>query len=237
MYHALWADWYLPAAMPALERLFFTNIPSGARILDLCCGSGHVTKELISRGYRVTGVDNSAELISLAKKELPGNDFRVQDVTALSLEMRYEGVLSTFDSLNHILSLDDLQRIFERVYAVLEPGGLFVFDMNLDEAYSMDLREWTVDIREQSVGMVRGKYEPESRRAYTELIWFVKTGEDNLWRRQRSIVEQRCYPLSDILLGLRRAGFRQIEAIPAKDAGVVSDLGFGRMFFAARSQQ
>lgn len=237
MYHALWADWYLPAAIPALERLFFAKIPSGARVLDLCCGSGHVTKELVRRGYLVTGVDNSAELIALAKKELPETDFHVQDITGLSLEMRYEGVLSTFDSLNHILCLDDLERIFERVYTVLERGGVFVFDMNLDEAYSMDLREWTVDIREQSVGMVRGKYEPESRRALTELIWFVKTGEDDLWRRHRSMVEQRCYPLSDILLGLSRAGFQQIEAIPAKDAGVVSDLGFGRMFFAACSQQ
>ena len=237
MYNALWADWYLPAALPALEKLFFANIRSGARLLDLCCGSGHVTKELVKRGYQVTGVDNSAELIALAKKELPGTDLRVQDATALSLEMRYDGVLSTFDSLNHILSLDNLQSVFEGVYRVLEPAGLFVFDMNLDEAYSMDLREWAVDIKEHSVGMVRGKYDPVSQRAKTELIWFIRTNEDNLWRRHCSVVEQRCYPVSDILLGLSRAGFKRIEAIPARDAGVTSDLGLGRMFFVTRSQQ
>jgi SAM-dependent methyltransferase len=237
MYHALWADWYLPAAIPALEKLFFANLPNGARILDLCCGSGHVTKELVKRGYHVTGIDNSVELISLARKELPRTDLRVQDATALNLEMRFDGVLSTFDSLNHILNLDDLQRVFECVYRVLAPGGLFVFDMNLDEAYSMDLREWSVDISERSVGMVRGQYDSASQRAFTELIWFVKTDEDSLWRRYRSVVEQRCYPQSDILLRLSRAGFRQVEAIPAKNAGVTSNLGFGRMFFLTRSQQ
>lgn len=237
MYHELWADWYLPAAMPALERLFFGNIPSDGRVLDLCCGSGHVTKELVKRGYKVTGIDNSAELIAIAQRALPGTDLRVQDATALSLEARYHGVLSTFDSLNHILNLNDLQRVFEGVHRILQPGGLFVFDMNLDEAYLMDLREWAVDVKEDSVGMVRGKYDSASKRAFTELIWFVRTHESDLWRQHRSIVEQRCYPLADILLGLNKAGFRQVEAIPAKDAGVTSDLGFGRMFFVTRSQQ
>ncbi len=237
MYHALWADWYLPAAMPALERLFFGNIPAPARVLDLCCGSGHVTKELVKRGYSVTGVDNSAELIALARRELPDVDLRVQDARNLDLEARYDAVLSTFDSLNHILSLEGLRRVFEGAHRVLKAGGPFVFDMNLDEAYSMDLREWAVDVKEQSVGMVRGKYDAAARRAFTELIWFVKTGTDSLWRQHRSVVEQRCYPLEEILLALNGAGFRQVEAIPAKQAGVTSDLGFGRVFFVARSQE
>jgi SAM-dependent methyltransferase len=235
MYHALWADWYLPAAMPALEKLFFANVSSGATVLDLCCGSGHVTSELVKRGYKVTGIDNSAELIALAMRDLPGVDLRVQDAADLHLEGRYDATLSTFDSLNHILGIESLRRVFEGVCRTLQRGGLFVFDMNLEEAYSMDLREWSVDIKEQSVGMVRGKYDPASKRAFTELIWFVKIGNDNLWRQHRSIVEQRCYPLSDIVFALNEAGFRHIETIPAKDAGVTSDLGFGRVFFVARS--
>lgn len=234
MYHALWADWYLPAAMPALEKLFFANIPKGTTVLDLCCGSGHVTKELVKRGYRVTGVDSSSELIALAVKDLPGVDLRIQDAAALQLEGRYRAALSTFDSLNHILTLEDLRKVFGGVRHVLEQGGLFVFDMNLEEAYSLDLREWSVDIKEQSVGMVRGKYDPTEKRAFTELIWFVKAAEENLWRQRRSIVEQRCYPLTDILLSLSEAGFESVEATPARNAGVTSDLGFGRVFFVAR---
>src|SRR4051794_22373065 len=79
MYHKLWADWYLPAALPALELLFFSKVPQGSRVLDVCCGSGHVTRELIRRGYAVTAVDASAELIALAKRDWPGVDWRVQD--------------------------------------------------------------------------------------------------------------------------------------------------------------
>src|ERR1700728_153608 len=76
MYHSLWANWYLPAALPALEKLFFSQLCSGGRVLDLCCGSGHVTRELVERGYAVTGVDASAALIAIARRELPQVDFR-----------------------------------------------------------------------------------------------------------------------------------------------------------------
>ncbi len=233
MYHALWADWYLPAAMPALERLFFSQVRPQDRVLDLCCGSGHVTKELVARGYQVTGVDNSAELIALARREMPGVDFRLQDARDLRLEEKYAAALSTFDSLNHILSLDELARVFAGVHRALEPGGLFVFDMNLEQAYSADLREWSVDLRDESVGLVRGTFDWERKKASTELIWFVRGRDGECWRQHRSLVEQQCYSQGEILGALGEAGFRKIEAISAREAGVTSGLGFGRSYFAS----
>ncbi|MBV9760981.1 MAG: class I SAM-dependent methyltransferase [Acidobacteriaceae bacterium] len=235
MYHALWADWYLPAALPALEKLFFSKLRPGSRVLDLCCGSGHVTRELIARGHRVTGVDSSAALTVIARRELPHADWLVCDARSLRFNTRFEGVLSTFDSLNHILTLDELRLVFRGVRAALKPGGLFVFDMNLEEAYSLDLHQWTVNISESRVGLVRGVYDSASKLATTELIWFRKTS-NGLWRRHASVVRERCYPVDQILDALAASGFHAIEAIPAPDAGIVTDLGFGRVFFSARAQ-
>lgn len=234
MYHDLWADWYLPAALPALEKLFFSRLSPQARVLDLCCGSGHVTRELIRRGYCVTGVDSSTELIALAKKDLPGVDLRVQDARCLELERPYDAILSTFDSLNHILTLEDLARVFVEARRVLRASGFFTFDMNLEEAYTADLREWAVTVNDKSVGLVRGRYDAATRNAETELIWFTDTGQDRLWKQRHSIVKQRCYTETEILNALRDAGFANIEAIPARNAGVTSELGFGRIYFVAR---
>jgi SAM-dependent methyltransferase len=237
MYHTLWADWYLPAAMPALEHLFFSQVPAGSSVLDLCCGSGHVTKELAARGYVVTGVDNSAELIALARRELPGIDFEVQDATNLTLKRTFRAVLCTFDSLNHILTLENLRHAFEGVQRILEPGGLFVFDMNLEEAYLADLHQWAVDVRDTTVGLVRGTFDPVRKKAATELIWFVRdsrAGEDACWRQKRSVVEQQCYSQAEILESLHHAGLRNVEAVSARDAGVTSELGFGRTYFSVR---
>jgi SAM-dependent methyltransferase len=235
MYHQLWADWYLPAAMPALERLFFSKIPAGAKVLDLCCGSGHVTKELVARGYEVTGVDASSRLIEHARRELPEADFRVQDARNLRLQTRFDAILSTFDSLNHILVLEDLQQVFAAARTVLSPGGLFVFDMNLEEAYSADLHQWAVTVDRTNVTLVRGAYDPLTQKAATELIWFAKDAStENTWRRHSSVVEERCYPQPEILLALRNTGFSRVEAMPAAHAGMDVQLGFGRHFFSAR---
>jgi len=235
IYHALWADWYFPAARPALEKLFFSQVPGGASVLDICCGSGHVTKELVKRGYQVTGIDSSAALVAQARKDLPEVDLRVQDARAMHLATRYHAALSTFDSLNHIMCIDELGRVFDRVHGVLVSNGLFVFDMNVERAYLSDQRRWTVNISDESIGLVRGIYDPAEKKASTEIIWFVNTGRNNLWEQHRSIVEQRCYTRAEVVAALCEAGFHEIEAISAEDVGVTADLGFGRIFFVARA--
>jgi len=235
IYHVLWADWYLPAAAPALQQLLFSRLPPPARVLDVCCGSGHVTRELVRRGYQVTGIDSSAALIAVAREELPDADFRVQDARALKLEKRYQAAISTFDSLNHMLSLDDLREVFAGVRQVLEPHGFFVFDMNLEEAYTADLRQWSVTVEEQEIALVRGLYDFETRFAETEVIWFLRAEGKDCWHRHRSIVKERCYPKSEILDALSEAGFGKSDAFNAEELGVSAGLGFGRIFILART--
>lgn len=234
LYNACWAGVYLPAALPALERLFFSQLPPHAKVLDLCCGSGHITEELVRQGFQVTGVDKSAKLIELAKQRLPQVEFEVQDARNLALKRTFHGVLSTYDSLNHLLTIEDLSQVFASVKSVLKPGGRFVFDMNLEEAYSLDMRQWTVDLSETSVGLVRGLYDTLSHLARTEVIWFSKEHGSECWRKRRSVVEERCYPQFQIVRALIEAGFRDVEAFPSPQLGIKTDLGFGRVFFAAR---
>jgi hypothetical protein len=178
-------------------------------------------------------VDLSASLIAEARKELPEAEFHVQDVRTLSLGRRYAAALSTFDSLNHILSSEQLRSVFSAVRQHLIDGGLFVFDMNDEQAYCLDLRQWTANVADRSVGLVRGTYDAAEKMASTELIWFKKEDDSELWTQRRSVVQQRCYAPGEILAALFDSGFRSAEAIPAADAGVVSDLGFGRIFYAA----
>src|SRR4051812_17690181 len=221
MYHKLWADWYLPAALPALDRLFFSKVRFGSKVLDVCCGSGHVTRELIRRGYAVTAVDASAELISLARRDWPEVDWRVQDARYIDVaRAQYIAALCTFDSLNHLSHVDDLEKVFESVHGALEPGGLFVFDMNLEEAFLSDHRRWTAEVTSEYVSLVRGSYDEATKTARTELVWFVPEGSPDTWRQHRSIVEQKSFPEPEIRLRLAKAGFSNITVTSALDAGM-----------------
>lgn len=199
----------------------------------MCCGSGHVTKELVRRGYQVTGVDNSEALIEIARRHLPQVDLYVQNIEELKIEKVYDAALSTFDSLNHVLSLDGIRRAFARVREQLVQGGRFVFDMNLAEAYFLDLSQWQVTVTEKMAGLVRGHYDAAENKATTELICFLRQGDSETWVRRSSIVQQRCYEQEEIVEALREAGFDNIETLTALQAGMEAELGIGRIFVVA----
>jgi SAM-dependent methyltransferase len=233
MYDFFWSNWYLPAALPALENLFFSVVQTSAPVLDVCCGSGHVTEAFVRRGYQVTGVDSSPCLIRKARCRLPSARFHVQDIRSLALSDRFDAAYSTFDSLNHLLSLEGLKQALSSVHSVLHSGAPFVFDMNLEQAYLADARQWTAMVTDNHVGLVRGVYSFDNGLAETELIWFERDVKTSLWEQRRGLVRERCYSQDEIIGAVSDAGFRQVESFWASDIGVTAELGFGRMFFRA----
>jgi SAM-dependent methyltransferase len=232
-YQNAWAGWFLPSLLPALERLFFSAVPPQGRLLDACCGCGHITKELVARGYAVTGLDNSKELIARAAKALPSAEFVVADVREFRLPPGFDGALCTFDSLNHLLTYADLVAALRAIRVALRPDSPFFFDMNLEEAYSLDLGRWADHREENALGFVRGVYDLSSKRATTELIWFFRDGPNELWQRRDARVEEQCYSREQIESALAEAGFSRCEYYTPSGAGIADDLGFGRIYVRA----
>src|ERR1700752_2470906 len=62
---------------------FIKNLPPGAHVLDVGCGSGVKSKYLTERGLRVTGIDISEKLLDIARREAPRGEYRVFSMTDL----------------------------------------------------------------------------------------------------------------------------------------------------------
>src|SRR5690554_1757324 len=89
-------------------------------ILDLGCGTGNLTIPLAQRGYAVSGVDLSAEMVAVAeaKAESIGLSipFLVQDMRALALpNTNFDLIFSACDGVNYLLTEDELFRMFRGV--------------------------------------------------------------------------------------------------------------------------
>lgn len=95
----------------------------GERILDLGCGDGALTVEIVARGATVIGVDASAEQVSAAR-EL-GLDARVMDGERLAFESQFDGVLS--NAALHWMKRPDA--VIDGVWRALAPGGRFIAEM------------------------------------------------------------------------------------------------------------
>ena len=135
VYNRHWGPSYGRNALPILQTLLGNRLRPGSSVLDLCCGSGHVSQSLIQAGYKVIGIDISKELLSFARDNAPSAVFHHADARNFSLDTECELVICLNDSLNHMLRADELRKVFECVFQVLQPEGWFLFDLNLSQSW------------------------------------------------------------------------------------------------------
>ena len=98
----------------------------GSSVLDLGCGNGALTKTLQDKGYFVTGMDASKELLDIAKEKYPGIDFMQGDATDFTLPKLVDVVFS--NAVFHWINKDKQQNMLKCVYNVLNKNGQFVFE-------------------------------------------------------------------------------------------------------------
>ena len=127
--------------------------------LDLGCGTGVLCQALAAHGVEATGVDLSEGMIAIARERAPSLSFAVGDMVAWREGGPYELVTCTGDALNHIFALADVERIFANVYAMLAPGGRFVFDL-LGEGEIPDDEPFTLDYSDTLRAVFRTAREP-----------------------------------------------------------------------------
>ena len=202
-------------------------------ILDLCCGTGRISRYLAAEGYKVTGVDISPEMIKRAERHAEEDNlpiqYHVQDASMLELDSTFDLVISFFDSLNYILDIRALQRCFSRISAHLNPGGMLIFDMNTELA------------------LVTGMFDQNNKGSKSEVIYNWKSTYnesaqicmvemDFLYRNDitKHVTHyQRAYTLGDISAMLGAAALELVavyDAYSFRRVNTKSD----RVFFIAR---
>ena len=129
---------YCKLQLETLQRVLLSKIPNNARLLDLCCGTGLLIKPLLERGYQVTGIDNSQSMLECARYNAAKADYQLADARDFSLQQQVHGAFSNSASLNHIESIEDLEKVFKCTFEALQEQGVFVFDLNHPE----QLKRW-----------------------------------------------------------------------------------------------
>jgi SAM-dependent methyltransferase len=231
IYNRYWGRDVVQRFLPVVEKLVLPHLPPDAHVLDLCCGTGHLAQALVERGYQVMGIDGSEEMIRFARINAPNADFIVEDARDFRLPGAYRAAVSTYDSLNHVTSLEELTRVFGNVAACLRDGGLFLFDLNTEEGYSARWRGSFGIVEDDHVCVVRASFDGSAKVGQTAITIFRSEGE--VWLRSDMTLVQRCYADHEIQSALEAAGFADLQVYDAQ-----TDLGWsrevGRAFFLTR---
>ncbi|MBK1689227.1 class I SAM-dependent methyltransferase [Rubrivivax gelatinosus] len=129
-YDAIAADWEdartsLSDAEARLLDGLLDGLPTGARVLDLGCGTGRPMAEAVAaRGLQVTGIDQSAAMLARSRARLPGHDWRLARLEDFEPDGPYAAALA-WDSLFHV-PREAHAGILRRVRAALAPGAGFM---------------------------------------------------------------------------------------------------------------
>jgi SAM-dependent methyltransferase len=122
--HGAWASF--------LQDLWRSDEPGVRDVLDVCCGTGLLAAELAALGYRVVGVDASADMLARART-LFGPDVPLLQSTLpeLAVDGDFDAAVCTYDGLNY-LDPADLRATFAALADRLRPAGWLVFDVHTD---------------------------------------------------------------------------------------------------------
>lgn len=223
-----WADF--------VEKAFDAFLPARPKlVLDLCCGTGRMTGTLARRGYDMIGVDGSEDMLSVAYERTAGQNilYLCQDMRSFELYGTVGAVTCCLDSVNYLTDDGDLGKCFSTVHNYLDPGGLFLFDVNspykFEEIYGQ--RDYILETEDAYCGW-QNDYDPKTGLCDFLLSVFSPDGEGGYRRRDEEQTE-RCYAPAELEKALREAGFEVL--------GVYGDYDFGapeekseRLYFAAR---
>jgi len=179
-------------------------------VLDLACGTGIPTLMLARRGYRMTGVDRSPEMLAVLEAKrgnLPVVTIRA-DIREFSVPEPLEAAICLYDSMNYLLTEDDLIRCFRRVRAAVMDSGLFAFDMNT--VYGL-AEHWGSRTTARDVGDVHSiwqhEWDPETRVSTLRLTFWEVPEPGRAGERFVEIHQERAYYPAEVERCLGAAGF------------------------------
>ena len=218
--YSLWADF--------IEKIIERECSVRPELLlDLGCGTGKMTLELARRGYDMTGVDISPEMLNVARERAEREELDVlwlcQDMTEFELYGTVDVALCCLDGINHLTDTSSLKKTFALVHNYLSPDGLFIFDVNgkhkfenvySDRAYVME--------EDGAVCIWQNAYNDKSKICDFYITLF-KEEEDGSYTRYDESERERMYTLRSLKSALVKAEFEIIGAYSDFDFSAATD--------------
>ena len=231
----LWANF--------IEQIFKKEMQqSPSLIADLGCGTGKMTIALAKRGYDMTGIDYSVNMLSEAREAAEREELSdkilwlCQDIRNFELYGTMGAVVSCLDTMNHLTKEKDLQKCFSLVHNFLDPDGLFIFDINGKQKFETVYANQAY-VFEEGKDFCVWENEYNSK---TNLCKFIITlfseDEDGKYLRSEEVQSERMYPLRSIRAYLEDAGFEFIGAYKDFDFNKADD-SCDRLYVVAKCKK
>lgn len=237
-YDALTANVSYDKVSQVLGSLLTRYGKSRGLLLDLACGTGSVSVRLAKKGYEVIGVDLSPEMLSEAQNKAysAGQNilFLCQDMTALDLYGTVDAAVCTLDGLCHLPDEESVQAALQKVSLFMNPGGVFLFDVNSVYKHRAVLGNNTFVYDTDDVYCVwQNTLLPDGVTVQMDLDFFEPVSDEGDYVRQSERFTERAYPRETLEAMLKKAGFTVLDVFDGYSGKPAHDTS-ERLLFAVR---
>lgn len=190
---------------------------SGKKLLDLGCGDGRIDEALFGLGYKITGLDTSRSMLSLAEGRLPSEIWLEKDITDFDLGNDFDVCVSLLDTVNHILEPEAVAGMISCAAESLKDGGLFIFDMATYKHFSETLSDnvFYSDYEDFTLLWVN-EFDDDEMMNYADLTLFERE-EDGRYSKYDGCIEERFYDREFLMDAASEFGLELCREQPSDD--------------------
>jgi SAM-dependent methyltransferase len=223
-----WADY--------LGKIFLNNNIKSGKILDLACGTGNMSIQMSKKGFEVTGVDLSADMLTCAIDKSIKNNLNIEfinhDMVDFRMKVEFDGIICLLDSVNYILKNEYIEKFFMNVYNMLDIHGIFIFDINTEyKLKNIISNNIFYEISDEVNYLWTNNFNENNNICEFDLTFFVKEGE--LYRKYNETHYERAYNNDELIDILEKCNFEIInifDELQFVDPKINSE----RIFFVCR---
>lgn len=186
-------------------------------ILELACGTGIIAVELAKKGHRVTGLDLSEEMLTLAYERKENEQVPLMlvegDMRELEIYGSFDLVTCFSDSLCYLTEEEELYQAFSGVARNLKDDGLFLFDVHSLHQMNEVFPGYQYIYQDEEDAFLWESFAGEKPDSVEHVLTFLvrQDEEEELFERVQELHVERTYSLAVYKRLLERAGFQSVE--------------------------
>lgn len=196
----------------------------GCRIAECGCGTGEITARFKKRGFEITGLDISRDMLEAASVKARSMGLRIpficMDMRELELHKPVQYVIAACDCVNYLVSRSAVEAFFRKAYGAIAPGGSLLFDVSSDyKLKNINGNNVFFDSRKDAAYVWNNNYDDETKLIEMDIEFFVLAPESHdgrrLYERFTEKHIQRAHSENELRTWLTEVGFSRIEVFNA----------------------